>query len=483
MRTRWSGRFPRTLLVLPVLFVVAAAVAVTLGAQARRATFPHARHEGLFPLCTGCHTGIPSGSRADFYPSPELCARCHDGQQRPSVAWNGPAPRVSNLRFQHPRHADLLQRAGDEAVTCEACHSEPGGRRMAVDAHEEMGTCFSCHAHRADEHYTDADCATCHEPLAETSFSEARIRELPVPSDHRGPGFLEEVHGTEARAATQRCAVCHTVERCLTCHVDPQRAPIQAMPAAPPEMELPISEAHYPRPDSHSDEGWLSEHGRQASVRQCSTCHTQDDCKACHVQPVPDLVAALPAREQGRAPGVMVVAHPPESHASPFFLQAHPALAASGSTSCNTCHTESFCTECHDAATGSGNAYHPPDFVARHPASAFAQTEECSTCHNTAVFCRECHLQSGLGATGRLGRGYHTAEPLWLLRHGQAARQNLESCASCHQQRECTQCHGVLGAFKVSPHTRDFDAAAAWKRNPRTCFACHIKNPLEGGGS
>jgi hypothetical protein len=71
---------------------------------------------------------------------------------------------------------------------------------------------------------------------------------------------------------------------------------------------------------------------------------------------------------------------------------------------------------------------------------------------------------------------------MWLLRHGQAARQNLETCASCHTQRDCTQCHGVLGAFKVNPHGRDFDAAAAWQRNPRSCFGCHVKNPLQGGG-
>jgi hypothetical protein len=81
---------------------------------------------------------------------------------------------------------------------------------------------------------------------------------------------------------------------------------------------------------------------------------------------------------------------------------------------------------------------------------------------------------------GRLGTGFHDAEPLWLLRHGQAARQGLESCASCHEQNQCMQCHSTLGAFKVSPHGPDFDARRAQKRNAAICLACHITDPLTG---
>jgi hypothetical protein len=126
--------------------------------------------------------------------------------------------------------------------------------------------------------------------------------------------------------------------------------------------------------------------------------------------------------------------------------------------------------------------YHPAAFLSRHTASAFGRDAECSTCHNTQTFCRACHAQIGLvpAGGGRLGPGYHDDGPLWLIRHGQAARQNLESCATCHRQVDCTQCHGVLGAFKVSPHTLAFDAERAWARSPRTCLACHVGNPLDG---
>ena len=48
-------------------------------------SFPHADHEGLFPLCAGCHVGIETGVRDNFYPDPSVCARCHDGQREPTV--------------------------------------------------------------------------------------------------------------------------------------------------------------------------------------------------------------------------------------------------------------------------------------------------------------------------------------------------------------------------------------------------------------
>lgn len=79
---------------------------------------------------------------------------------------------------------------------------------------------------------------------------------------------------------------------------------------------------------------------------------------------------------------------------------------------------------------------------------------------------------------GRLGQGFHDAEPLWLLRHPQAARQGLESCTSCHTQQDCMQCHSTVGSFQVNPHGRDFDARRAQKRNAAICLACHLGNPL-----
>jgi len=425
---------------------------------------------------------VPTGDRAAYYPPPASCAGCHDGVREVRVAWEGPSSRVGNVSFDHASHADELAAAGDPEQACAACHVPEGGERMSVSATVQLESCWGCHAHEAADHQVDADCATCHLPLYRTRFDRVRVEALPVPADHESASFLASEHGTLVSEAADRCATCHTRERCVACHVDAGREEIVSFPGAPGSMDLPAFGAEYPVPESHGDPSWLSIHGAGAAPSTCATCHTSDDCLSCHVQPLPAAVAALPTAVSVDAPGVGMVPHAPESHGSFFFMEAHATLAAARDASCAACHRDSFCVSCHDGPVGGG--YHPTDFLSRHTASAFGRDTECSNCHSTAVFCRECHVQSGLVARGggRLGPGYHDDGPFWLLRHGQAARQNLESCASCHRQVDCTQCHGVLGAFKVSPHTSSFDAQRSWARSPRTCLACHVGNPLGGGG-
>jgi hypothetical protein len=470
-----NGR--RALWLLAPALVAAAVWALSLGGV-QVEPFPHEAHQGLFPLCTGCHEGVPLGNEADYYPEPGSCAGCHDGVREVRVAWQGPSERVSNVVFEHRAHDTALASAGDPAQECASCHIPTGGERMAVAESVQLGTCWSCHAHPASEHQVDADCSSCHLPLGQTAFDLVRIAAIPAPSNHGAAEFLGFDHGRLVREDATKCATCHTQERCVACHVDTSIAEIAAFPPAPPDMELPAATAHYDEPASHTEGEWILTHGAQASRATCATCHTSNDCASCHVEPLPDVVATLPARAAAVAPGVRMVASAPASHGSQFFMEAHPTLAAAGEASCSTCHAESFCASCHDAPQRGG--YHPPDFLSRHTAAAFGRDAECSTCHSTQVFCRDCHLQVGLVSTGRLGPGYHDDGPVWLLRHGQAARQNLESCAGCHRQVDCTQCHGVLGAFKVSPHTTSFDAARAWAQSPRTCLACHAGDPLAG---
>jgi hypothetical protein len=242
---------------------------------------------------------------------------------------------------------------------------------------------------------------------------------------------------------------------------------------------LPPAEAHYPVPESHASVDFEREHGTLSEERSCTTCHTRDDCSSCHLPPLPETAVRLPDRGSVVAPGAGLTADAPASHASPFFQADHSALAASDGADCATCHTTAYCVACHEAPRQP--SFHPIGYVASHPADAWNGTAECANCHDTGAFCRGCHLESGLGAVGRLGLGYHDAEPLWLLRHGQGARQALESCASCHTQQECLQCHSTLGAFKVNPHGPGFDAGQAWEKNPRTCFACHVRTPFGGG--
>ena len=450
----------------------------------QEAPFPHEEHEGLFPVCTGCHE-VPDVGEAPGYPDAALCARCHEGSQLPAVTWSGPSDTPTNVAFDHAAHASELVTSGEPPQSCAACHSPASGPTMNLEDRVREDSCFTCHVSGTSGHF-EADptgtvtCGMCHVPLSGSRFSVGRIASLPVPEDHERGSFLARDHGLSAEAEGSRCATCHTQDRCLACHVDGGGTVVAAVPPAPPEMELPPASAGYPVPESHQAEDFARIHAPAGGSADCATCHTSNDCRSCHVAAPPSAVEGLTDRSQARAPGVGLTRAAPESHASPFFGEAHGSLAAADDATCATCHTEASCTDCHDAPAG--GSYHPPDFAGAHAATAFGRADECASCHETAVFCRSCHVESGLGSQGRLGAGYHDAEPVWLLRHGQAARQNLESCASCHQQRDCVQCHGVLGSFKVSPHGPGFDAESAWARSPRTCLACHVGNPVAGGG-
>jgi hypothetical protein len=458
---------------------LAAVAALALGVEgARQDPFPHHEHARLFPLCTGCHEGVPQGNRAEFYPAPTLCAACHDGVELARVVWPGPTPPPpTNLVFSHPVHRTQAAERGD-VVDCTVCHTRVGAGRMEVER-TLPERCFACHAHAARDHFVDADCGQCHVPLARTGFALARIEGLPVPEDHVRGDFLARAHGQLARAEPQRCSTCHTRQRCESCHVDPDAVPaIATIPAAPPTMQLPQFVAHYFSPPSHLEPDWLTRHGQPANadLRQCSTCHVREDCASCHTDLAPRAVQRLPSRRAVQAPGVLLARTAPASHAAPFFDREHAALAASSPASCTQCHSRRMCEECHNAP--SRPRFHPPNFTARHASAAYGQRMECQSCHDRRVFCRDCHEQAGMGTVGRLGPGFHDAEPLWLLRHAQPARMGLESCTTCHAQRDCTQCHSQLGAFQISPHGPGFDARRAQRRNPQICFACHLSDPL-----
>jgi predicted CXXCH cytochrome family protein len=463
--------------------LVVLAIGGTIGAivlQADRTDgFPHEQHARLFPHCESCHEGIETGDPAAYHPPPLLCENCHDGTVEPRVEWTGPRAHLTNLVFEHTRHQLVVTQTDAASLDCAECHTPPGAPRMTIER-TRTDVCFACHGHAATDHFVDAPCQMCHVPFVESELPPTRLPTLPLPADHDLPGFLLEGHGADAQGRPQKCAVCHTRERCTSCHVDAADVPeIAAIPAAPPGWLLPQYAVVYPVPPSHLTPQWLEQHGAAASRAQCATCHTREDCTACHVPPGPAAIATLPARADVAAPGAVTQRQRPLSHASRWFEREHAALAASQPGSCHACHAPKYCADCHDAPASP--SYHPRNFASQHASQAWGRRLECSTCHEVRTFCRACHIQMGMETAGRLNPGFHDAEPLWLLRHARAARQGLESCTSCHTQRDCMQCHTEIGAFQISPHGPNFDARRAQRRNPVICFACHVTDPLANG--
>jgi Doubled CXXCH motif (Paired_CXXCH_1) len=461
-------------------------LALAFPAAGRAQAFDHLKHAKLFPTCTVCHAGIETAG-GPVWPDSASCATCHDGTVQKRITWQVPESLRTNLRFDHARHRQYaLARpvaAGDtaRAPVCMDCHGEAGAPWMAVRP-PVVGRCFACHGIQT-AHFAapDSACATCHLPLASaTALRRADVAALDTPPSHHLPGFATAAgHGTLAKApgggVAASCATCHARDFCLTCHVDaPEQPVIQALARDPRATAIP---AHLSPPPSHAAADFLVRHGRRLrqEVRQCSTCHTQESCLACH-RGTARVAAALPAGSSERGAGAVITRRPPPSHTAGFETH-HAAEASAAANSCAGCHVRADCLECHRPTAASATGYHPTGWLARHPAAAYARASNCSDCHNTGSFCVSCHAQAGLRSGGLLvGSGYHDAKRFFGLGHGQAARQSLETCVGCHVERDCLTCHASFGGRRFNPHGPGFDAARLKRKNPQMCTACHGTN-------
>jgi hypothetical protein len=461
---------------------MAAALTVVLAGVAAAAIatqstgFDHARHKGFFPSCADCHAGISETGKA-IWPSAETCEACHDGSSRERVSWKPRVgPRPTNLKFKHELHSTAPEDCGSCHVESQAPEDRMNVQRAVVS------TCQACHelegTHPA---LPDASCGVCHQTLALASLPAKAIAAFPKPASHDAPGFAEGGHGALAtgakdQAVASSCATCHVRTQCSACHVNaPEVAAIQALGL---NDRAPALDASYPLPSNHERANWAERHATEARAKDasCATCHTRESCRTCHSGMAPRQVQQAPAATPERGPGVELRRTPPASHTFEFRDRHGPAASASPA-SCETCHVRETCLSCHRPDGASNGSYHQNGFLTRHPTAAWNRDANCSDCHNPAQFCQSCHKQSGLvSGGGRIGKfGYHDSYPNFLLGHGQAARQSLESCASCHREQDCTNCHATraVGGWGFSPHGPGFKADRLQKKNPALCIACH----------
>jgi hypothetical protein len=483
-----------------VLAAVAFLMVATV-ADAQRGSgspFPHNRHERLFPLCESCHAGIASGDQATSMPNEESCRACHNGTDERVVSWRRPERAQGMLRFAHASHNREVDSTGR---ACATCHGVAGQPRMTVQR-AAPPSCLGCHTHRASDHLADDNrCATCHVPLTTAvGLTSERIAALPRPASHERADFAA-AHWPASPVASASCAVCHARESCARCHVNAGTQPaIVALSRDPRVARLVAGRpAAYPVPADHLRDGFDREHGElaRANVNRCGACHARPSCTTCHIgSGASAVLARMPLAERGGAPGVLLRLQPPRPRASTIalslarpdtaggvravrvhdasFRTEHRVAAASGALSCAGCHEQRFCSDCH--AGGGGRRFHAANFVQGHASDSYSRENQCSSCHNPELFCRSCHRESGLSSKGRLDAAFHTAQPQWLLQHGRAARQGLQSCATCHAQRDCLTCHSTLG-WGVNPHGPGFRAERLAARNATQCLMCHLQVP------
>ncbi len=281
-----------------------------------------------------------------------------------------------------------------------------------------------------------------------------------------------------------------TEATCLECHVKPHDAhPCLACHAASAALaELVEARAHL-----------VFDHRTHmaASNGDCVRCHVGvsegDDhlrppmatCFRCHAHEAARDARTCDACHRGLETTTML----PQSHLAHDgdWLHEHGTSAASSGDSCQSCHRESFCAECHGktVAVLPATAHfedpftpsvHRAGFTARHALEARADPGACATCHQPDR-CVTCHVANGVAGDNR--RSPHPAGWVGLAvtdnAHGRAARRDPSSCAGCHDgagESLCIGCHKV-GGIGGSPHP------AGWSsRLPLAALPCRLCHPI-----
>ena len=199
----------------------------------------------------------------------------------------------------------------------------------------------------------------------------------------------------------------------------------------------------------------------------CMNCHNGEtvswDCSLCH--------------DKGIS---LLDIHPVDWRAQ------HDDQATRDSDWCSTCHAgENFCQDCHRGDNLTGTT-HGLNYRYTHGLDAIAKETDCVACHDSRTFCNECHIRE-------LRLPWQHSTSSWLLDHGDAARRDVENCASCHDERDPTcaraGCHvdtdGIRGTNPPihSTSLSRLDRKGPWHNDGSYfCYQCHRNTSQAGTG-
>jgi hypothetical protein len=353
------------------------------------------------------------------------------------------------LRFNHAKHM-----AKPIESTCKTCHASAYRSATSQDVLVPKGTtCDACHETDHDDlkavkpgEEAKGQCAFCHlgyRPSDGNAVAELRLPRANLLFDHKA--HVDRNIG---------CAQCH---------------------GAVEQLELATRD-QLPR------------------MRGCFGCHEMPDsasrgeaksaCDTCH--PGGDRTGGPTRIKTMFASGTLT---PPRwlhnAQHTPDFIDRHKYVAADDSQFCANCHTEDYCTDCHDGRVRP-RSIHPNDYLNMHAIDARMEPQKCTSCHHETSFCIGCHMRVGVSQSSptndRDRARFHPPKSVWsdpprqLGSHGFEAERNLNACVSCHTERDCVVCHGALGVGGgFDPHKNGFlgGCATQFRRNPRPCYVCH----------
>jgi hypothetical protein len=349
-------------------------------------------------------------------------------------------PQKLTIRFNHKKHIK------DEGANCGTCHGKAKSSKSADDNLLPPGTtCDSCH----DTDHTDkkavkagsedmGKCEFCHLGYRPGTPNQVAVLEVPKPNMR----FNHKAHLDK----NIQCGQCHG-------SVD--------------QLELATRD-QLPR------------------MKGCFGCHNmsgpaqgkaKSDCNVCHITEPDGRMKAMFATGELKPPRWLM-----NSQHTADWIERHKRVAADNTALCANCHTERYCTDCHDGKVRP-RSVHPNDWISMHPMAARQDNPRCTSCHQEQSFCLTCHQRAGVAMSGPNVSANRFHPPDWVGsltsvgagHHAWEAQRNLNACVSCHTERDCAICHATAGrgGLSVNPHGQMADCSTQYRRNPRPCLVCH----------
>jgi hypothetical protein len=267
----------------------------------------------------------------------------------------------------------------------------------------------------------------------------------------------------------ESCKSCHEEQlggNCAFCHVDPDNI----QPIKNKEREFKFSHS------LHIDK-----------TIDCAACHRNVDAVTYITSAnMPDMKNCIDCHEKKNITTECNVCHTdfsnllPADHRNGDFKKDHKRQTRIGglNAECSTCHSESFCMNCHAGIElqkfGSNRELstdpmpriqlkdspaelkiqqvHELNYKFTHGIDAKSKRIDCYSCHEQSTFCAECH-QTGGEINQMKIKPLNHSEPGFKTfgrgsdggTHAKLAHRDIDYCASCHDVEGadpvCMMCH------------------------------------------
>jgi hypothetical protein len=216
----------------------------------------------------------------------------------------------------------------------------------------------------------------------------------------------------------------------------------------------------------------------------CYACHDEDEteCGFCHtneddpfgVPHVTTYIAKFPHATHAAQDVACDECHTDVAKSENASTEHLPLMA-----DCQVCHSDldaaNYCQQCHDSGEQLTPATHRLDWNQAHGLVTHLEENSCASCH-TEQSCLDCHQGDNLD------RKVHKLN--FVNNHGLTAKSKSDNCYTCHEEQEfCVTCHREQLVMPRNHNTAGWSNLSKGGRHAMqakmdldNCLACHNDN-------